>query len=528
MLGAMQHWELRVSGLIDHGAREHPTREVVTRMADGSTERTNWAGVRRDALKMAQALARFGLKPQDRVATLAMNHNRHLVTWYGATGAGGVIHTINPRLFDDQLDYIVNHAEDRILIYDAVFRPIVERMKPRWKSVELYICFDDGEFDAWLASHDGDAQWVTGSERDPCMLCYTSGTTGHPKGVLYEHRSNILHTLYSIQPSAMDSDARSVILPVVPMFHANNWGFPWAAPAVGAKLVYCQTNDPVWLCDLMREEGVNVVGGVPTVWFAVFQHLDATGQELPPIHTAMSGGSALPRSVIARLMKAGVRVGHAWGMTETSPVATMTYETANWDEMSFDEQVAYKGLQGRVGYGAEVRAVSLDDPTQVLPRDGKTTGALQVRGHWTIQRYFKAEEDAAAPDGWFDTGDVALIHPDGSVQLTDRTKDVIKSGGEWISSVDLENAAVAHPDVAEAAAIGVPHPRWDERPILVVVRKPGSAVSGEDLSAFLADKVAKWWLPDAVEFVDEIPHTASGKISKKDLRDQFAGYTLGG
>ncbi len=526
MLGAMQHWELRVSGLIDHGAREHPTREVVTRMADGGTERTDWAGVRRDALRMAQALARFGVKPQDRVATLAMNHNRHLVAWYGATGAGGVIHTINPRLFDEQLDYIVNHAEDRIVLYDAVFRPIIERMKPRWGTVERYICFDDGEFDEWLAGHDGDAEWATGSERDPCMLCYTSGTTGHPKGVLYEHRSNILHTLYTVQPAAMGSSGGSVILPVVPMFHANNWGFPWAAPIVGAKLVYCQTNDPAWLCDLMREESVTTVAGVPTVWFAIFQHLDATGQDLPPITSAMAGGSALPTSVIARLMKSGVRVGHAWGMTETSPVATMSDEPADWAAKSFEEQVAYKGLQGRVGYGAEVRAVSLDDPSVVLPRDGKSPGALQVRGHWTIQRYFKAGEDAADADGWFDTGDVALIHPDGSVQLTDRTKDVIKSGGEWISSVDLENAAVAHPEVAEAAAIGVPHPRWDERPILVVVRKPGSAVSGEELSAFLADKVARWWLPDAVEFVDEIPHTASGKISKKDLRDRFAGYVL--
>jgi len=315
-------------------------------------------------------------------------------------------------------------------------------------------------------------------------------------------------------------------MPVVPMFHANNWGVPWAAPIVGAKLVYCQVNDPAWLCDLMREEGVNSVAGVPTVWFAIFQHLDATGQELPPIAEAMAGGSALPTSVIARLMNSGVRVCHAWGMTETSPVATMSGEPADWDEKSFDEKVAFKALQGRAGYGAEVRAVSLDDPTVELPRDGKTTGALQVRGHWTIQRYFKAEADAAGPDGWFDTGDVALIHPDGSVQLTDRTKDVIKSGGEWISSVDLENAAVAHPAVAEAAAIGIAHPRWDERPILVVVRKPGSALSSEELRAYLADKVAKWWLPDAVEFVEEIPHTATGKISKKDLRDQFAGYVL--
>ena len=526
MLGGMQHWELRVNGLLDHGAREHGSREVISRMADGSVVRTDWAGIRHDAMRLTQALRRMGLRPGERVATLAMNHTRHLVSWYGVTGAGGVIHTVNPRLFDEQLDYIVNHAEDRVLIYDAAFAPLVERLKPRWKTVEHYICFDDGAFDQWIGIEDGDAQWTEGSERDPCMLCYTSGTTGNPKGVLYEHRSNILHTLYCVQPAAMQAEPDAVMLPIVPMFHANNWGFPWIAPVVGAKLVYSQTNEAQVLCDLIRDEQVTDVAGVPTVWFALFQHLDDNGLEMPPLRRAMAGGSALPRSVIERLMQAGVRVNHAWGMTETSPVATMALQPAGWDGMSFDEQVSIKAFQGRVGYGSQVRAVDLDDPAKVLPRDGKTSGALQVRGFWTIQRYFKAEEDAVGEDGWFDTGDVAIIHPDGSVQLTDRTKDVIKSGGEWISSVELENAAVAHPGVAEAATIGISHPRWDERPLLVVVRKPASTVSEAELRAFLADRVAKWWLPDGIEFVNEIPHTGTGKISKRDLRERYAGYVF--
>ncbi len=526
MLGAMQEWELRVSGLLDHAAREHGSREIVSRMADGSEIRSDWAGVRGDALKMVQALRRLGIAPGDRIATLAMNHSRHLASWYGVTGAGGVLHTINPRLFDDQLDYIANHAEDRVLLYDAAFAPVVERMKPLWKTIERYICFDDGEFDAWIGAQDGDVDWAKGDERDPCMLCYTSGTTGHPKGVLYSHRSNILHTLAVIAPSVLALEPQSAVLPVVPMFHANNWSFPWSCAATGAKLVYCQTNDAALLVELMRKEGITHVGGVPTVWFALFQHLDETGQDLPPITHALSGGSAVPRAVVERLMRSGVRLAQAWGMTETSPIATVAFEPAGWDAMDFDAQVSLKTLQGRAIYGSEVRAVDLDDPCKVLPRDGKTPGALQVRGFWSIRRYFQADADAAGEDQWFDTGDVAVIHPDGTLQLTDRTKDVIKSGGEWISSVELENAAVSHPAVAEAAAIGVPHPRWDERPILIVVRKPGQAIEGEDLRAFLSEKVARWWLPDAVEFVDEIPHTGTGKISKKDLRERYRDYRL--
>jgi acyl-CoA synthetase (AMP-forming)/AMP-acid ligase II len=532
MLGAMQDWELRVTHLIDHAAREHGGREIVTCWADGSETRTDWAGVRRDALKMTQALRRLGVGKGDRIATLAANHSRHLVAWYGAAGAGGILHTINPRLFDDQLDYIANHAEDSVLIYDAAFQPIIDRMKPRWTSIQHYICFDSAEysrhFEDWIGAEDGHAEWTAGDERDPVMLCYTSGTTGDPKGVLFEHRSTMLHTYAAIMPQCLNLDARSVVLPVVPMFHANNWGFPWACAAVGAKLVYSATNDAPTLCALIHKEGANYVAGVPTVWLAILQHCDAAGDPLPLLSNALTGGSAMPRAIIERLMKAGIRVGHAWGMTETSPIATITYEPADWDSLDFDDQLRVKALQGRAVFGVEVRTVDLDDPAKELPRDGQTAGALHVRGPWVIKRYFKAEQDATGADQWFDTGDVAVIHPDGAVQLTDRTKDVIKSGGEWISSVDLENAAVAHPAVAEAAAIGIYHPKWDERPILVVVRKPGVEVTAADIRAFLSDKIAKWWLPDAVEFVDEIPHTGTGKISKKDLRDQFRDYRLVG
>jgi len=527
MLGAMQDWELRASLLIDHAAREHGNREIVTRWNDGSESRTTWAGVRSDALKMVQALRKLGIEKGDRVATLAMNHGPHLVSWYGATGAGAVLHTINPRLFDEQLIYIANHAEDRVLLYDAAFQETVDRLKSEWTTIERYICFDNGEYDAWIGAEDGDTQWVEGSERDPCMLCYTSGTTGNPKGVLFEHRSNILHTYASIMPQCADMDARSCILPVVPMFHANNWSFPWSAAAVGAKLVYCSNNEPANLCELIEQEDVNYVAGVPTVWLSLTQHCEAKGEGLPAsITKAVTGGAAMPRAMIEKLMKQNIRLAHAWGMTETSPIATSAFEPYDFDDLPFDERVSIKAKQGKALFGVQLRVVDLDDPKKELPRDGESSGALQVRGPWVLKRYFKGDADCVDEDQWFDTGDVAVIHPDGILQLTDRTKDVIKSGGEWISSVELENVAISHPAVAEAAAIGIAHPKWDERPLLVVVKKPGMDVSGDELRELLAAKVAKWWLPDAVEFVDEIPHTATGKISKKDLREHFRDYKL--
>jgi fatty-acyl-CoA synthase len=533
MLGAMQDWDLRVTHLIDYAAREQGHREIVTRWADGSETRTNWAGIRHDAQRMTQALRRLGIAKGDRVATLALNHGRHLVSWYGTVGAGGILHTINPRLFDDQLTYIANHAEDRVLLYDRAFQPIVDRLKQHWTTIEQYICFDSAEhalhFEDWIGAEDGNTEWDTGDERDPCMLCYTSGTTGNPKGVLYEHRSTMLHALTALQPAVFGLDSRAVMLPIVPMFHAASWGLPWAGAAAGAKIVYSQTNDPTVLCELFNQEEVTHSAGVPTVWLTMFQYLDLAGEPIPPsLQQIVTGGSAAPRSVVERFMRAGVKVAHAWGMTETSPIGTMGAATWNWDKLTFEEQVDIKVKQGQPPFGIELRCVDLDDPAKELPRDGVTSGALQVRGPWVVKRYFKAEEDAVGPDQWFDTGDVAVSYPDGTLQLTDRTKDVIKSGGEWISSVELENAAVGHPAVAEAAAIGIHHPKWDERPILVVVKNPDMDLSAGDLLQFLSGKVAKWWLPDAVEFVDEIPHTGTGKISKKDLRERFREYRLAG
>ena len=532
MLGKMQDWDLLVTNVIDHAAREAPTREIVTHWADGSETRTDWTGIRRDALKMAQALEALGIKKGDRVASLAMNHARHLVSWYGVAGMGGVLHTINPRLFEDQLEYIANHAEDRVLIYDAAFQPIVDKMRSKWTSIEHYICYDPPEgsdvlgFEEWIGAQDGEYQWATIDERDPCMLCYTSGTTGNPKGVLYEHRSTVLHALAAIQPAAFAFDASSVMLPVVPMFHAASWGLPFAGAMAGIKFVFSAVNEPAVLCDLMERENVTDSAGVPTVWLATFQYCDANDRPLPKLRAATIGGSAAPKFMIRRLMEAGIRVQHAWGMTETSPLGTVGGPTWDWDQLTLDQKVDKAAMQGRPVFGVELRTVDLDDPSKVLPRDGEASGALQIRGPWVIRRYFKADEDALTPDGWFDTGDVAILHPDGTMQITDRTKDVIKSGGEWISSVELENAAAGHPAIAEAAAIGMYHPKWDERPVLFCIRKEGQQVTGEELIDFLKDHVAKWWLPDAVEFVDDIPHTATGKISKKDLRDRFSDYQL--
>jgi len=525
MLGGMQDWELRIPRLIDHAARENGSREIVSYWADGTETRTNWAGIHSDARKLAQALEAMGLQRGDRVATLAMNHHRHLVAWYGAIGMGGVIHTVNPRLFDEQLVYICNHAEDKILFYDKAFQPIVDRLRDQWTTIDHYICFDDGAFEALIGRHDGDYQWIEGSEREPCMLCYTSGTTGNPKGVLYEHRSSVIHAMAEVAPSCFDLSPTTVALPIVPMFHAAAWGLPFAGAMAGIKFVYSQVNDPVVLCRLMNEHKVTHSAGVPTVWLSMFQHMDATGAAPEHLKIVTIGGSAAPRAMIERLMKMGIRVGHAWGMTETSPIGTMGSPPANWDELSFNEQVDLVAKQGRVPFGVELRVINDED--EVQPRDGMSSGRLQIRGPWIIRRYFQDEKgDCACADNWFDTGDVAVIHPCGTMQITDRSKDVIKSGGEWISSVDLENAAVGCPGVAEAAAIGVKHPKWDERPLLLVVRKEGANVTPDAIREHLTAYVAKWWLPDEILFVDSLPHTATGKLLKTALREQYRDHQL--
>ncbi|RYD57503.1 MAG: fatty-acid--CoA ligase [Sphingomonadales bacterium] len=528
MLGGMQDFELRVPRLIDHAAREHGGREIVSRWADGSETRTDWAGIAHDARRLAKALERLGVGKGDRVATLAMNHSRHLVAWYGTIGMGGLIHTINPRLFDDQLAFIANHAEDGVLLYDKAFAPIVERMKPRWTTIRHYFCFDgDGAdgFEALLDAEDGDYAWVEGDERDPCMLCYTSGTTGNPKGVVYSHRSTVIHAITELQPAEFDLSTQSVVLPIVPMFHAVGWGLPFACAAVGAKFVFSAVNEPKVLCDLMNREKVTHSAGVPTVWFGMFQHMDATGDAPEHLRIVTIGGSAAPRAMIERIMKMGIRVNHAWGMTETSPIGTMGAPSHDWDDLGFDRQVDQVSKQGKVPFGVELRVVN--DDGEVQPRDGVSSGRLQVRGPWIIRQYFQDDAGPCVDDeNWFDTGDVAVLHPDGVMQITDRAKDVIKSGGEWISSVELENAAVGCAGVAEAAAIGVYHPRWDERPILFVVRKPDSAVTADEVQAHLANHVAKWWLPDEVHFVDSLPHTATGKLLKTAIREKYKDFRL--
>jgi fatty-acyl-CoA synthase len=528
MLGGMQDWPLRIMRLLDHAEREHGTREIVSLYAAGNVVRTDWAGVARDARKLAKALERLGIGKGDRVATLAMNHGRHLVSWYGAIGMGGILHTINPRLFDDQLVYIANHAEDRVLFYDSAFASIVERLKPQWTSIEHYICFDpaDGEgFEDLIAAENDDYDWAEGDEREPAMLCYTSGTTGNPKGVLYEHRSTVLHAMTEVSADCLDLSARAVALPIVPMFHAAAWGLPFASPIVGNKLVFSADYTPTVMCDLMRQEGVTHSAGVPTVWLAMMQHLEATGTDLGPLKVVTIGGSAAPRAMIEYFVDRGIRVGHAWGMTEMSPIGTVGAPHALWDELDREQQIDFMCKQGRVPFGVELRIV--DDEGGVLPRDGKASGRLQARGPWVVQQYFQDESGPAADaDGWFDTGDVAVLHPDGVMQITDRSKDVIKSGGEWISSIELENAAVGCPGVAEAAAVGVYHPKWDERPLLLVVRKEGAGVTPEAIIDHLGKHVAKWWLPDEILFVESLPHTATGKLLKTAIRDEYKDYRL--
>jgi fatty-acyl-CoA synthase len=520
-LGAMQDFPLRIMRLMDHAEREHGSREIVAARADGTTVRTNWKTIADQARRIGQALERLGIQPGDRVATLAMNHDRHLASWFGVVGMGGVLHTLNPRLFDDQQAYIVTHAEDRVLLYDRAFAPIVERLKPRWPAIEHFIQFDS-EFDDWLAAEDGDYRWHEGDEREPCGLCYTSGTTGNPKGVLYEHRSTVLHTMSVVAPDIFDLSATSVMLPVVPMFHAGSWCMPYAAAMTGMKLVICADNSPERLTRLFNEEGVTHSAGVPTVWLGMIEHVERTGSPLGKLRLVIIGGSSAPPATIHWFRERGIRVNHLWGMTEMSPVGTVGAPPANWDSMSEDERLAYMARPGRSMFGVELRVV--DDHGRVLPRDGVSAGRLQTRGPAVVKRYFKQEEDCVDEGQWFDTGDMAAIHPDGSIQITDRAKDVIKSGGEWISSIELENAAVGCPGVAEAAAIGIPHPKWDERPLLLIVRAKDSQLGESALREHLSRQVAKWWLPDAIEFVEELPHTATGKLSKKDLRDLYRDY----
>lgn len=528
-----------VSKFLEHAEINHPRREIVGLLPEGGKFRYDYAACAKRARKCAQALERLGIKMGDRVATLAWNSHRHMEIWYGASGMGAVTHTVNPRLFPEQLSYIMNHAEDRVLMLDVTFVPLIEAIAEHLTTIEHYVIMVGRDhmpetklpnvlcYEELLDAEDGDFIWPTFDENTACGLCYTSGTTGNPKGVLYSHRSNFLHTLLAISGDTLGIRSTSVILPVVPMFHANAWGIPFAAAATGAKIAFNGPHhEPEPLHTLCMDEEVTVSAAVPTVWAGMLKYLQATGKNMGKLKIVTIGGSAVPRSMIETFQNDyDVRVNHAWGMTETSPLGSLGSENAAVATLSSEEKLDVQCKQGRSVLGVEM-AIK-DDDGKVMPRDGKTSGRLMVRGPWVVENYFRSESaNVLDDDNWFDTGDVACIDEHGYMQITDRAKDVIKSGGEWISSIDLENAAVGHPDVVEAAVIGVYHPKWDERPLMVIVPEEGKSVTLEGMHAYLSDKVAKWWLPDDVASVTEIPHTATGKISKKDLREQFKDHKL--
>jgi len=539
MLGLMQDWPLLLHCVIDHAANFHGERKIITRSVEGPIHTTNYREVRARALKVSQRLQRDGIKLGDRVATLAWNTWRHLETWYGITGIGAIYHTVNPRLFPEQICWIVNHAEDRMMFVDLTFLPILEKHAAGLKTIERYVILTDRAhmpqtnlknavaYEDWIAEVDGDFKWVEFDENTAAGMCYTSGTTGNPKGVVYSHRSDVLHSMMALAPDTMNCSSRDVVLPVVPMFHANCWGLALTAPMVGATMVMPGAKmDGASIYELLSTYKVSFTAAVPTVWLMLLQDLEKTGQKLPYLKRVVIGGSACPRAMTKTFQDIyDVDVIHAWGMTEMSPLGSLCSLKPEYAELEGEARLDMQMKQGHPPFGVEMKIT--DDHGRDLPWDGKTFGRLKVRGPAVAKSYFKGEGgEAFGDDGWFDTGDVATMDKYGYMQITDRSKDVIKSGGEWISSIDLENLAVGHPKVAEAAVIGVSHPKWDERPLLVIVLKKGEIATKDEIFGFMQGKIAKWWIPDDVVFVDEIPHTATGKIQKMVLRERFKDYQL--
>jgi fatty-acyl-CoA synthase len=538
MLGLMQDYPLLTHTILDHAGLNHGERELTTRSVEGPIRRTTLGEVRTRALKVAKALENDGVRIGDRIATMAWNTERHMEAWFGIMGNGAICHTLNPRLFADQLDYIVNHAEDDIMFVDTTFVPLIEALKDRFTTVRRYIVLTDSEhmpetslpnavpYEDWIGAVDDDFEWKIFDENTAAALCYTSGTTGNPKGVLYSHRSNVLHGLTVNQPDVFGLKSEDVILAIVPMFHANAWALTFAAPAAGAKMVMPGAGmDGQSIYELLDSEKVSSTAAVPTVWLGLLQYLEETGKKLPYLDKVVVGGAACPPMMIRKFeLEYDVEVIHGWGMTEMSPVGTtgkMKYDTSRMDR---EAQLKLKEKQGRTPYLVEMKIV--DDDGNDLPRDGASYGHLLVKGPAVSRSYYRHEEDVLTADGWFDTGDIATIDPLGYMQITDRDKDVIKSGGEWISSIEIENEAVGCAGVAEAAVIGLPHPKWSERPLLIILRDAGSQVSKDEILKYLDGRIAKWWMPDDVVFVDEIPHTATGKIQKMELREQFKDYAL--
>jgi acyl-CoA synthetase (AMP-forming)/AMP-acid ligase II len=539
MFGRMQEWPLLMHKIVDFAAIQFPDREVASRSVEGPMYRTNYRAIRDRALRIAKRLDRDGIKLGDRVATLAWNGYRHLEAWYGITGIGAVYHTVNPRLFPDQIAWIINHAEDRIVMTDLTFVPLLEAIAAHLPTVERFIVLTDAQhmpattlknavaFEDWIADVDDDFAWKDFDELTAAGLCYTSGTTGNPKGVLYSHRSNVLHSMMATGPETLTLRADDSVLPIVPMFHANSWGLALACLIRGARMVMPGAKlDGASVWDLLEMEKVTMSAAVPTVWLGLLQYLRKENRKLSTLKLVVIGGSACPPEVIRAFEEDyGVEVRHAWGMTEMSPLGTVGSLKPSQASLSHQEKLALQAKQGWAPFGVEMKIV--DEENKALPWDGKRFGRLKVRGFAVAETYFRDEGGKILDDdGFFDTGDVATIDPSGVMQITDRAKDVIKSGGEWISTIDIENLAVGHPDVAEAAVIGVAHPKWDERPLLVVVPKEGHAPKSEEVLAFLKPKIAKWWMPDDMQVVTEIPHTATGKINKLKLRETFKGYKL--
>jgi fatty-acyl-CoA synthase len=542
MQGLMQDWPLVVSSVLDFAYTNHPEQEVVSRSTEGPIHRYTYKDLYQRAKKCAKALRKLGLGQGQVAATMAWNTGRHMEAWYGIMGLGAVCHTLNPRLFPDQLVYIINHAEDKFILFDLTFLPIIEAIADKCPTVKSFVLLTDRAhmpketklknllcYEELLAAEDTDFEWAKVDERDAAGICYTSGTTGNPKGVVYSHRSNVLHGLAVNMADVLGLSARDAIMPIVPMFHANAWGIAFAAPMAGTKMVMPGGKlDGASVYELLVNEGVTVTAAVPTVWLGLLQFLEADkSKRLDTLERVLVGGAACPGVIIEKFEKEyDVLILHGWGMTEMSPVGSIGRLKPQHAKLPHDEQIKLKLKQGRALYTVEMKIT--DDNGKELPRDGKTFGHLLVRGPAIAKSYFKGEGgEILDKDGFFDTGDVATIDPDGLMQITDRAKDVIKSGGEWISSIEVENVAVGHPSVAEAAVIGLPHEKWGERPLLVVVKKPNAGeLTKDDMLKYLEGKIAKWWMPDDVVFSDAIPHTATGKIQKRDLRDTYKDHKL--
>ena len=538
LMGQMMSQPLLISGLLAHAARHHADTEIVSRRTEGDIHRYTYADCHTRAKKVAQMLDRMQITPSARIGTFAWNGYRHLEIYYGVSGSARVCHTINPRLFAEQLRYIVNHAEDQVVFFDTSFLPLIESIHAHCPTVKHWICMTDADhmpksnvlniqcYESLLAQESGDYEWPTFDERAASSLCYTSGTTGNPKGALYSHRSTILHSYAVALPDSLGITARESIMPVVPMFHVNAWGIPYACPLAGARIVFPGPKlDGASLCELIEQESVTMSAGVPTIWAGLIQHVIAQKIKFTTFKRTVIGGSACPPAMIQAFEKEGVQVIHAWGMTELSPVGSVAQLKQKDYLKTKIEQDQILAKQGRPMFGVDIKIV--DEKGLTLPHDGIAFGDLLAKSFWAIDSYFGAV-DSPLIDGWFPTGDVATIDPDSHIQITDRSKDVIKSGGEWISSIELENVASAHPEVAMAACIAIAHPKWDERPLLVVVKRETSTTDSAVLKAklleMLAEKVAKWWLPDDIVFVKQIPLTATGKMAKLKLREEFVTY----